>query len=91
MIEIDDIKDKLLNTIKYKDLIIMINRLELIYKLDLTIYINQLNQLSNNKDSINKLLRGRERNIQLFYIEKQRKTIINQILILIPKYKKAFS
>jgi uncharacterized pyridoxamine 5'-phosphate oxidase family protein len=83
-ITLEEINNKLNNSIKYSDLIIVIKRLELIFNINLSGYITELNHLAINKENIIKNLYGRDKNIQLFYLDKNRVRIINEIITKLP-------
>ena len=83
-ITLEEINNKLNNSIKYSDLITVIKRLELIFNINLSDYITELNHLAINKENIIKNLYGRDKNIQLHYLDKNRTRIINEILTKLP-------
>lgn len=82
-ITIDNIINKLINTYKINELIVVIKRIELIYNINLSYYIADLENLSYNKDFINDNFDGKDKKIQLYYLEKRRKIIIDEIIKLI--------
>ena len=83
-ITLEEINNKLNNSIKYSDLITVIKRLELIFNINLNDYITELNHLAINKENIIKNFYGRDKNIQLHYLDKNRVRIINEILTKLP-------
>lgn len=85
-ITIDDIINKLNITYNIDKLVQVVNRLELIYNINLNLYINDLTILKISKENIIKNYTGKDKNIQLFYLEKQRKAIIFNIIQLLKSY-----